>query len=72
MKIKYLFLLILSSFCLITFAEDCSYLKDTSQSLVASDYEGSFNNTFPYELCELNNPIHEEAVEYIQGIRDIE
>lgn len=71
MKIKYLFLLVLSSFCLITFAEDCSYLKDTSQSLVSSDYEGSFNNTFPYELCELNNPIHEEAIEYIQGIRDI-
>jgi len=54
-----------------SFAEDCSYLKDTAQSLVASDYEGSFNNTFPYELCELNNPIHKEAVEYIQGIREI-
>lgn len=72
MKIKYLLFCLLTFFFLPSFAEDCSYLKDTSQSLVASDYEWSFNNIFPYELCELNNPIHEEAVEYIQGIRDIE
>lgn len=70
MKIKF-FLLLLSAFSLVAFAEDCSYLKVPDQSLVKMDYEWSFNNTYPYELCELNSPIHEEAVEYIQGIRDI-
>ncbi len=71
MKIKYLLFCVLAFILFPSFAEDCNYLKDTSQSLVASDYEWSFNNTFPYELCELNNPIHKEAVEYIQGIRNI-
>ncbi len=70
MKIKF-FLLLLSAFSLMAFAEDCSYLKVPDQSLVRMDYEWSYNNTYPYELCELNSPIHEEAVEYIQGIRDI-
>lgn len=70
MKIKYLpFLLLLVSIGI--FAEDCSYLKDPTQSFVERDYEGSFNYEFPYQLCELNSPIHEEATEYIQGIRDI-
>jgi len=70
MKIRYLLLFLLFLLPSI-FAEDCSYLQDPKQSVVTSDYKGSFNNTFPYELCIVNNPIHEEAVKYIQSIRDI-
>jgi hypothetical protein len=38
MKIKF-FLLLLSAFSLMAFAEDCSYLKVPDQSLVRMDYE---------------------------------
>jgi hypothetical protein len=38
MKIKF-FLLLLSAFSLMAFAEDCSYLKVADQSLVKMDYE---------------------------------
>lgn len=71
MKIKYISLF-LSLVILGVFAEDCSYLKVKDQSLVKMDYEWSYNNTYPYELCKLNSPIHEEAIEYIQGIKDTE
>lgn len=36
------------------------------------DYPGKFNYEYPYQLCLLNSPIHEEITEYIQGIRDTE
>jgi hypothetical protein len=36
------------------------------------DYPGSFNNEYPYQLCLLNNPIHTDAIKYIQGIKNIE
>jgi antirestriction protein len=70
MKIKYLSLFLVFLIPSL-FAEDCSYLQDPKQSVVTADYVGSFNNTFPYELCLLNNPIHEEAIKYIQSIRDM-
>lgn len=71
MKIKYLV------YCLFivtlgVFAEDCNYLKDPTQSYIDMDYEWSFNYEYPYQLCLLNNPIHTEAIEYIQSIRTIE
>lgn len=71
MKIKYS-LLCLLVVTLWIFAEDCNYLKDPTQSYVDMDYEWSFNYEYPYQLCLLNNPIHTEAVAYIQGIRDVE
>ncbi|MCB9806769.1 hypothetical protein H6768_02590 [Candidatus Peribacteria bacterium] len=71
MKIKYCISLLII-FILPLFAEDCSYLKDPTQSFVDMDYEGSFNYEYPFQLCELNNPIHTECVEYIQSIRDME
>jgi|GEM_PF-2659239 len=71
MKIKYLFLCIFVA-SISVFAEDCSYLKDPTQSYVNMDYPGSFNNEYPYQLCILNNPIHADAIEYIQGIKNIE
>lgn len=36
------------------------------------DYEWSFNNIYPYELCKLNSPVHEDVTEYIQSIKDID
>lgn len=73
MKINYLAYFLLLTFPFLSFAaENCEDYKTPEQSLVKMDYAWSFNNIYPYELCKLNAPIHEEAIQYIQDIKNKE
>lgn len=69
MKIKYI-IIFLSLFSLWIYAEDCEYLLDASKNQLEMSNEGQFNYEYAYQLCILNNPIHEDIIKHIRGIRD--
>lgn len=69
MKIKYIVIpLILLS--LWVYAEDCEYLRDAKKNQLEMSNEGQFNYEYAYQLCLLNNPIHEDIKKHLLGIRD--
>lgn len=69
MKIKYI-ILPLALLSLWVYAEDCEYLRDTKKNQLEMSNEEQFNYEYPYQLCLLNNPIHEDIKKHIRGIRD--
>lgn len=69
MKIKFCLPILLTLF-LWVFAEDCSYLKNSETNQLDMNGVWQFNYEYPYQLCLLNSPIHDDALKYIQGIKD--
>jgi hypothetical protein len=69
MKIKY-YLFLFSFLFLWVFAEDCSYLKNPESNQLDMNDKWRFNYEYPYQLCLLNSPIHEDILKYIQGIKN--